>query len=211
MCLTCQDLQTYITAVRDRLNDNRPYLCSEADFQSQFVYEIQRDRDDLIVITDSPYQQNGLLKYIDLRVIDPLSHNQCLIELKYATMTCQSGLLPQLREQNWFSKLRIQFIRDINILEGFVAQHKYAVLLTNEPNYWNAPMNRVYDVNYRLHQFDPLGQQRTISGLLNWGVNPPHQSITALGVPITIQGDYPLIWHYFTQDPLFKYLLLEVN
>lgn len=211
MCITIQELHAYIAAVSYRLNTNRPYLCSEADFQSQLVYEIQTDRHDLIVITDSPCQQNGQVKYIDIRVIDPQNQNQCLIELKYATMMYQGGLLPQLRNQKWFSKMRIQFIRDIHILEGFNAQHKFAVLLTNEPNYWNAPTNQVYDVNYRLHQFDPFGQQRTINGLLQWGVTPPHQSITELGVPFHIQGNYPLIWHDFNQDQLFKYILLEVS
>ncbi len=214
MCITIHELHAYIAAVSNRLNANRPYLCSESDLQSQLVYEIQKDKPNLIIISDSPYMVGNKVRYIDLRVIDPITKNLCLIELKFASipvLDSKKGLLQQLRAHNWVDKGRVAFICDIKRLEDYDTQCKFTVFLTNDPRYWDLQNQKVNDANYHLNQFDSLGQQRTITGKLNWGIHPPSKWTFKYKIPISLRGNYPLVWHYFTQDPLFKYLLLEVN
>lgn len=212
MCLTQNDVLDIIENLAGNLTPTRPYYCSEGDFQAQMIKEIETRYPDLIAISEYPYQVNQSTNYIDIAVINRLTNEKCFIELKYKTRFYQAtnpNRLCNLNAQGGQDRTRVSFLRDIARLEDINIAHKYAILLTNDHLYWMPTPYDTHDLNYRLHGEINLPGQ--IFGQLAWGHNPQQQWVTDMGVPITLNGNYQLTWSDFTQHPVFRYLLVEVQ
>lgn len=86
----------------------------------------------------------------------------------------------------------------------------HAVLLTNDPSYWNPPRSRdTVDSDFRLHE------GREISGELNWAAHTSEGTKKGRESSIRIEGSYCLHWQDYSDIPgdpgdRFRFLAVSV-
>ena len=140
------------------------------------------------------------------------------IELKYLTRTAVISHDDEefrLRDQSAQDLGRYGFCLDITRLEGIIrsgyAREGYAVLLINEPLYWNQPNKAdANDADFAVYE------GRKITGTLRWGPRTSASTLRGRETPIEIRGRYGADWREYS-DPSetgytkFGYLLLRVR
>jgi hypothetical protein len=138
------------------------------------------------------------------------------VEVRYKTAllkTIFNGSHIHLKNQSAQDISRYDFLKDIAKLESIVLQRPgtkgYAVLITNDRNYWQKParMSPV-DEDFRIHQ------GRIIQGQLSWN-NASGGTTENREETIGLQGQYLLNWEpYMTlgtgKNEFFQMLIVEV-
>ena len=140
------------------------------------------------------------------------------IELKYVTRSLELENNDEsfaLRNHGAHDLRRYDFLQDIQRLERMrsnpeLCEAGCAVLLTNEPLYWNRPRRSdTVDSHFRIHE------GREIFGELEWADNASEGTKRGRDEPIPIEGFYRLCWQDFYKFSMpvgeFRFLAVSVG
>jgi hypothetical protein len=205
-----------IKSIMNALAKRRTIFVSEADFQFALAWEIKNQYPEAEIRLE--YCPVEVDSSIHIDIIVKLDTNLYPIELKYLT----AGLDVVVNRERFFLKnqgaqdiRRYDFIEDISRIEklaGSLSSYKtgYAILLSNDPNYWNAPRQNTCDADFRINE----GAIRT--GTLKWA---PHTGVgTKKGREnsFNIIGVYSMNWANYSQinesrSGVFRYVCVEVG
>lgn len=144
------------------------------------------------------------------------------IELKYKTKqaTVEDAVFEEtfeLKTQGAHDRAHYRFLRDIERVERIVdnqGRYGYAVLLTNDSNYWTPPAGQALYDEFRIHEgreFD--------GGELTWREQRDWMSKGGEGTPIDLAGRYVAEWSDYeyrdeisvSPNPTFRSVVLRVD
>ena len=104
-----------------------------------------------------------------------------------------------LRNHSGYPQGRYDFLKDIQRLERVVADRKaklgFAVLLTNEPNFWKPPIREwktTKDANFRIHE------DQRVTGKLTWAAQTGAGTKKDREEPIRLKDSYHLQWQDYS-------------
>ena len=125
------------------LADNRKVFHSEADFQHALAWHIHQTMPKSQIRLEFPVPVEHRKMYVDIW----LPEQKTAIELKYVTRSSELEHNEEsftLRNHGAHPPRRYDFLRDIQRLERMrsvpeLCEAGHAVLLTNDPLYWNPP------------------------------------------------------------------------
>ena len=192
------------------LASKRPVFHSEADFQHALAWELHLENPDIEIRVEYPPPWIEDRIHLDLWVME--GDSAIAVELKYLTQKIDISLGRErfvLKDQSARDLGRYGFVKDIERLERVVAVGKqvvgYAIILTNDPGYWENPARtESFDAKFRIQE------ERVLSGRLDWDSRSlaPMESIE-------LTGSYTIEWRdYFTIiGPLhnkFRFALVKV-
>ena len=197
------------------LSERRPVFHSEADFQLALGWHIHETLSDSQVRPEfKPFHSKNI--YLDLW----LQNSKTAIELKYRTQKLKAqlgGEVFALRTQGAQDAGRYSFIEDISRLERLVHDQRYvstgfAVLLTNDPSYWEVPKKgweNTNDADFRIHE------ERIIRGEMKWAKKAAEGGIKGMEKPIKLRGSYKASWGDYSvlekgKFEKVRYLVVEV-
>lgn len=203
-----------ITAIIESLRAKRAIFHSEADFQFAFAWEIQMHYPSASVRLEYPPPDEPT-KYID--IIVRLGEDVYPIELKYKTKLFSAVIGGEpyfLKSHDAQDTGQYDFIKDICRIEAFrehIAGYRegYAIWLTNDPYYWNAPKNDTAGyVAFSVHS----GAVK--EGTLVWGASMNAGSIKTREKPLTLFGSYYIDWRDYSRvdakNGVFMYAVVRV-
>lgn len=209
------------------LGSKRRIFHSEDDFKFCLAWQIQEHfkNKNWNVLLEYPVMADNKLIYIDIVVKTP--EGLLPVELKYKTATysfCYNNELDddriELKNQSAQDNGRYFFYRDVRRIEQLLGMRAkfgpvgYAVLLTNDPAYWNTPpagWESRNDGHFRMHEgCEPISGKRFWT---NKGAYiPPGAGWEAL----EFHGVHPVQWRNYMHDNqapyggLFRYVLIEL-
>lgn len=204
-----------IPLIMNSLSESRPIFHSEADFQHALAWRIHEVVPDCqIRLEFNPFPKDDRRSYLDIW----LPERKIALELKYPTRGFESECMGEafsLRNHGAQDLLRYDFLKDIQRLERAVrersAQAGYAIMLTNNPIYWNAPSTRrnTVDAEFRIHE------GRRISGELKWASHAGKGTINNREDPIHLANAYTMHWRDYStvasgRYAEFRYLAASV-
>ena len=180
-----------IHEVMTGLAKTRPIFHSEADFQFALAWQIREMMpDSQIRLEFKPFPDGRM--YLDIWIRD----QEMAIELKYLHRKLEREYDSEqfiLREQSAQDLGRHGFLKDIarveSVVRASVAKCGFAVLLTNDPSYWDERRWIKRDSNdaaFRIHE------GRVATGELAW-LNP------TAGGTLSLRGLYNLHWKDFSE------------
>lgn len=213
------------------LAQDRPIFHSEADFQHALAWHIHEAISDCRVRLEFKPQfkscpdKNKSCPGMYLDIWLESMGVAVAVELKYRTheLKCRTQKLVlertgesfDLRNQAAQPLGRYDFIKDIRRLERVVAdgpaETGFAVLLTNDPSYWEEPSQPdTVDAAFRLHE------RRRIMGKMAWTNRASRGTTKGRKTPICLKGSYDCIWRDYSHPEkekygLFRYLMVEVS
>lgn len=204
------DLSKALTA----LATERPVFHSEADFQFALAWQLKQQEPSRQIRLEkrAPLLQERLC--VDLWATD--RQGIAAIELKYKTCKATfnvGGEQFDLLDQAAQNQARYDFLKDVVRLQDIVASGAasvgYAILLTNDSDYWSPSKRKVLaDGLFRIHD------GRDLVGTLTWGAVKSPKSIKGREAALTITGPHRLKWATYStlQRPLgeFRYLMVQV-
>ncbi len=153
-----------------KLSESRPIFHSEADFQHALAWLIHDTMPESQIRLEYPFRCDGKTVYLDIW----LPTERIAIELKHLTRKLKrdcNGEPFDLKNQSARNIRRYDFLDDIQRLENLAdikeepARAGFAVLLTNDPAYWEVPTSRwesTNDADFRLHK------DHKLSGKCKW-------------------------------------------
>lgn len=200
--------------ILNQLSIRRPVFHSEADFQFSFAWEIKKAYPEFDIRLEYPISTN----HLDIFASNP--EQAVLFELKYKHRP--SSFIINGEEfnlcKNQPTYANYDFIKDIKRLEEFsqIIKEKhntvksYALLLTNDKNFWKQLGNRiVLDSEFKIYE------GRILNGELNWTRNSTNENIMRR-LPIYLNGTYKCVWKEYSkisaevENNQFQYLLINV-
>lgn len=205
-----------IEGVLTKLSEARKVFHSEADFQHALAWQIHQTAPDSQIrleVNAFPVQDRRM--FLDIwRPVEGMA-----IELKYVTRELEvedGGESFALRNHSAQDQRRYDFLLDIERLEllrlhGEVCKVGYAVLLTNDPSYWNPPATRgTVDAAFRVHE------GRDVFGELAWAGRAAPGTVRGREAPIRLADRYHLSWKEFStfqgrKFGQFRYLAIPVR
>lgn len=181
-----------IADVMIELARRRPVFHSEADFQHAFAWCIHRIMlDGDVRLEYKPFPNESV--YLDLW----LPGVGVAVELKYFTRKFEhehNGESFTLRDQAAQDIRRYDFMKDIQRLERVSKERGevrggFAVLLTNDPSYWQQPSrSNTVDAAFRLQD------GRRVSGEMAWSERAASGTTKGREEAIHLDGSYELQW-----------------
>lgn len=181
-------------SVLTRLAKKRPVFHSEADFQHALAWQLQQENTDASIRLEKQVTDNGPRAYLDL--LFRSRSKEVAIELKYKSRALQVShdrenfSLQNHSAQNFG---RYDFVKDVQRLEQYVRSHRqsqgYAILLTNDPGYWQKPRKgHPEDLVFRIHE----GQ--ILKGSLGWRSPGSSENKKRRKDPIKLRNVYTVQW-----------------
>lgn len=144
------------------------------------------------------------------------------IELKYKTKQAivedaVFGETLELKTQGAHDRAHYRFLRDIERIERIVdkqGRYGYAILLTNDSNYWTPPTGQALYDEFRIHEGREFG-----GGELTWREQRNWMSKGGEEAPINLAGRYVSEWSDYeyrdeicvSSNPQFRSLVLRVD
>ena len=196
------------------LSECRKVFHSEADFQHALAWHIHQTTPKTQIRLEFPIQVEYQKMYVDIW----LPQEKVAIELKYATRSLKLVDNEErfaLRNHGAHNHRRYDFLKDIHRLELMCSKLEFceaghAVLLTNDPLYWNCSSRKTMDLAFRVHE------GREISGKLAWDPCASQGMVKGRKSPIRLTGCYRLHWQNYSdiskeQPGKFRYLAVSVN
>ena len=196
------------------LAESRKVFHSEADFQHALAWHIHQDKPERNIRLEFPILAENRKMYVDIW----LPKEKVAIELKYATRSLKLVDNEErfaLRNHGAHNHRRYDFLKDIHRLELMRDMPKfcgagYAVLLTNDPLYWNCSSRKTMDSAFRIHE------GREISEELTWARGASPGMVKGRESPILLTGSYCLHWRDYSdiskeQPGKFRYLAVSVK
>lgn len=205
-----------INPIIESLSMYRKIFVSEADFQFALAWEIKKN------MPHAEVRMEYCPADIDRSMhVDVLVKNNGLwypIELKYLTLGCDVIVNEEryvLKNQGAQDIRRYDFLKDIMRVEKLISTGSpfsigFAVLLTNDPNYWTASyVANTCDAAFRINE----GAKK--NGILKWAEHTGKGTIKGREEPIVLEGTYDMHWSdfCFISDKRwgqFRYLTVEV-
>lgn len=202
-----------IENVLQTLSTRRPCFHNEQDFQFELAKEIQQHYPSAEIRLEKP--MGTLKEYLDIYI--ELNGEKIGIELKYKTayhkVTNRNEKF-EFKNQGGHSDNRYYFVKDLERLEAFKLDKAFAIMLTNDRDYYNVNRtNTPNDLNFRIHETKTIK-----NGKVKW-LNS--NSIAASNHKnITLKSDYHCLWETYStvtqnntkkDEHIFKYLLIEVD
>lgn len=198
------------------LSERRPVFHLEADFQLALAWYLhEMIPNSQVRLEFKPFQ--GEKMYLDIW----LQNLSIAIELKYPTRGLKvkhEGEVFTLLNQSAKDTRRYDFISDISRLERLVdgfdlAKTGFAVLLTNDPSYWEPPRQGwevTSDAAFRIHE------GREIKGEMKWSARAGEGTTKGRKDPIKLKSCYDLNWRDYSnlneeKYGKFRYLVVEVT
>ena len=199
-----------ITEIMKKLAEDRPIFHSEADFQFALAWEIQKTMQECQIRLEYPFSDEEKRKYLDIWLLDM----KIAIELKYKTRKLEwkpegSEECFALKGQEAQDVGRYGFIRDIRRLERHGrAAGGFAVLLTNDPLYWEKPSGTTGAQDEDFFLYDG----RVIGGAMEWSVTKDWMRKEGVDKPIKLDGCYGLNWQDYSNcgEEKFRYLAVKM-
>ncbi len=199
----------FINTIIKSLSEKRIFW-SEIDFQLAFAWEIKLRLKDVEIYLERRFEfSESEVWYIDIWV----EYNGGIfpIELKYKTKKCEINLFNndkvKLKEQGACDLGRYGFIKDIFRLEKLSSipnfKEGYAIILTNEPKYFQTYNNRpTIDRDFRIHDNHIIQGNKDLVwySSAKWVENYPK---------IHLMNNYKMNWHTYIGD--FKYSICIVK
>ena len=204
-----------IDALLASLANTRKVFHSEADFQHALAWEIHKAYPDTEIRLEMNFRSNEEhRRYVDIW----LPSKGIAIELKHLTRELSVNYDHEpftLTTQNARDQRRYDFLHDVWRLEQTRSQDArcrvgYAVLLTNDPLYWQPPTNEdTVDAAFHIYE------GRHVSAELTWSERASDGTKQGRESPIQLRGSYHLHWQDFSDFPderygQFRYLLVKV-
>ena len=208
-----------MTEVIKTLQGKRQIFCSEADFQLEMAWVIKEMYHDAEVRLEYVPTFDDKM-HIDILVF--INNEWIPIELKYKTKKSKKEKMTDQITQEGFN-LKNQgaknigcylYLKDIERIERIKEAVKnnfkegYAVFLTNDETYRNAPR----EINCDYEEFS-LEDGAIKEGWLKWKKYPGKKGI---GKSITLEGSYKMKWNKFSNvdeersDGIFYYLVTKI-
>ena len=194
--------------------ESRKVFHSEADFQHSLAWRIHQTKPESQIRLEFPMPVEHRKLYVDIW----LPKEKTAAELKYATRSLElehNGEYFALRNHGAHNQRRYDFLKDIHRLELMCSKSEsceagHAVLLTNDPLYWNPTSRKTMDSDFRVHE------GREISGELAWAPGASPGMVKGRESPILITGSYRLHWQDYSdisEEPpgKFRYLAVSVR
>ena len=201
-----------IATLMKGLAANCPIFLSEAEFQHALALHV---RDAMpgrhVCLEFPPFPKEGM------------SLDMCLpdmgiaIELKYGTRKLKverDGGVFELGDQVSLPSLRYDFVKDVQRLERVTGEYDpadagFAVLLTNDPSYWNPPRKKdPVDAEFRIHE------GAVVEGKMGWSPTTKPGTKEGREDPIELNGSYECRWRDYLrlEDKYgqFRYLAIKV-
>ncbi|MBM3210655.1 hypothetical protein FJZ33_00430 [Candidatus Poribacteria bacterium] len=207
----------------DKLSKKRPVFHSEADFQHALAWEIHKSYPGADIRLEKRIVLNGDEIYIDISI--SLDNDTMLIELKYKTKGVSITIFGEefkLKDQSAQDCNRYDFIKDISRIEKCLryaqSTHGAAILLTNDPNYWNPDGQETADRDFRIYDGKTLIKRK-----LEWKEGTSEGTSKGREEPICLENNYNFHWkdysdmakhkdcHNRKQNGLFRYLYVKVK
>lgn len=188
-----------------------PIFLSEAEFQHSLALHVRKITP-RIRLEFSPFRNEKMS--LDMWLPDM----GIAIELKWGTQELkvkQDDGDFKLVNQGGQPLLRYDFVKDVSRLERVTANYKpadagFAVLLTNDPSYWNPQRKKdPVDKEFRIHE------GAVIEDEMKWSDKTAKGTMDGREEPIKLRGSYTCRWHpYLTikgkKYGRFRYLAVEV-
>ncbi len=138
-------------------------------------------------------------RHLDIRIES--GRSRIGIELKYKTRRTPDL---DVQDQGARDVSRYKFLQDIERLESIILEEGYsrgyAVLLTNDPGYWEKPESRSnIDKCFEIHEGEG------VFGVLDWDQKENEGTKKHHKENITIRGKYTMKWHDFSSVGSAKY------
>lgn len=200
------------------LASRRPVFHSEADFQLALAWRMHEVAPDVPVRLEwpavLPEQEKRI--YLDLW----LPGSNVGVELKYLTRKLEfehEGERFALRNQGAQDIRRYDFLKDVerlehlSVSEGTDVRAGFAILLTNDPLYWNRPgLKGTVDAKFRLHE------GRTVKGTMKWSKKASPGTKSGREDPICLKDSYLLRWQDYGDEgdgayQRFRYLAIRIG
>ena len=197
------------------LAECRKVFHSEADFQHALAWQIHQTMPKSQIRLEFPVPLERRKMYVDIW----LPEQKTAIELKYVTRSVELEHNEEsftLRNHGAHPPRRYDFLYDVQRLECMrsvpgLCEAGHAVLLTNDPLYWNPPGRLgTVDSAFRVHE----GQE--IQGKLEWTDEVSPGTKKGREKPIQLRGPYCLRWQDYSDFPgkprgKFRYLSVSVK
>jgi hypothetical protein len=208
--LNFNDMECIIETLRRK----RTVFHSEADFQFALAWEIQRKYPEAEIRLEYP-PMGDPNKYIDILV----RKDKCSfpIELKYKTKKLHISFDNEqynLKNHGAQDLGCYDFVKDICRIESFSTHLDgfkcgYALWLTNDQKYWNAPnnLNAGY-VAFSVHH----GAKKT--GLMKWANHLSSGTIKGREEALSLHEEYEIVWKNYSdlgKNGAFKYALIPIT
>ena len=189
-----------------------PIFLSEAEFQHELALRVRKITPK-VRLEFSPFQDERMS--LDVWLPDM----GIAIELKWGTQKLKvkrdDGDFV-LADQGAQPLLRYDFVKDVSRLERGTAEYLpadtgFAVLLTNDPSYWNPPRNEdPVDKQFRIHEGAVIGDAR------EWLPDVAEGTIRGRESRIELRGSYKCRWRDYLRlgkgrRGLFRYLAINVR
>ena len=205
-----------IRCLLTQLAESRKVFHSEADFQHALAWHIHQSMTKSQIRLEYPVPVEHRKMYVDIYLPD----EKIAIELKYVTRRlelehCKESFA--LRNHGAQPPRRYDFLKDIQRLERMrsvpgLCEAGHAVLLTNDPLYWDDPprVQDTVDSAFRVHE----GQK--ILGKLDWADHTKPGTKKGRECPIQLAGCYHLRWQDYSKcseesGGIFRYIAVSVN
>lgn len=199
----------------ESLARQRPVFHSEADFQHAFAWTIQTAHPAARMRLERPFRTDAGAINLDLLVT--LLSERVAIELKYLTRRLAitvEGEAFELQQHSAHPLRRHDVWKDVARLEALVqagaATAGYAIVVSNDPAYWNAGRGQGIDTAFRLDEGRRVGQAN-----LTWETHAGPGTVKNREEPISIAGCYTLRWQPYSRlsdgAGEFRCLILSVG
>ncbi|MBA3869881.1 MAG: hypothetical protein H0X30_12110 [Anaerolineae bacterium] len=201
-----------VTDFMKELATKRPIFHSEADFQHAFAWQFREWYPTANIRLEYPVHVDSKWIYADIWI--SLPEVNLAIELKYKTVRQETYFNNEpfhLKNHGAQDLGRYDFLKDVTRLEYFKKLNGvegYAILLTNDYQYWGAARRETVDKNFRLHE------NRNLTGELSWYGTPSLGTIRKREDMLPISGNYYCNWQAYSKldghNLEFRYLALKI-
>ena len=205
-----------IRSVMDSLSERRPIFHSEADFQHALAWRIHEMAPGCQVRLEfNPFPKDDRRSYLDIWLPDL----GIALELKYPTRGLETDCMGEkfaLQDHGAQDQGRYGFLKDIQRLKRVAregpARAGYAIMLTNDPSFWDASRirkNTTDDAAFRIHE----GSR--VSGELNWASRASKGTTSGREGAIRLTNAYAMRWQDYSKVAgrgyaTFRYLAVSV-
>ncbi|MBR5323411.1 MAG: hypothetical protein IKV14_01150 [Muribaculaceae bacterium] len=210
-------MKNKIKEVLENLKLKRKAFCSEADFQFEFAWELQKKLPKAKIRLERPILINKVY-YIDIWLI--YENKYYPIELKYKTRL--STIIDNGEEIELANHAAVDlgcyaYIKDIVRIEEIknnMGEEKFgggfAIMLTNEPLYYRDTKR-----NSSYQQFK-IFENREITGNLSWGKTQTGNefALKKKFPPLNLKDKYKISWFDYSivnNSPNFKYTITHIK
>lgn len=187
-----------IHEVMTELAKTRPIFHSEADFQFALAWQIREMMlDSQIRLEFKPFPDERM--YLDIWIRD----QETAIELKYLSRKLETeydGEQYTLKEQGAQDLIRYDFLKDIarieSVMQSLMARRGFAILLTNDPLYWDrSRLRKANPIDAAFHIYEG----RVVAGELAWANSAGEGTTRSREALINLRGSYSLNWEDYSE------------